>query len=206
MFNSSDKNLKFTVDLFENEVPHFLDLEMSLDKILILQKDGNTGLYVNYTSFVPWTHCNAWIRSLVTHAFKICSSNEMSHELKLIQTFATSNDFPKYVVDNIFPRTIQAHEDKSELNLTAKQKELVVIYFFFPYYEDKGLKLLKSCICKIKENCKNNQPVVFKILYVCKMEFFCNTKDRTPIVFCCVRVHMSWLWCKLCGKKRENVI
>ena len=204
--NSSDKNLKFTVDLFENEVPHFLDLEMSLDEILILRKDSNTGLYVNYTSFVHWTHCNAWIRSLVTHAFKICSSNEMSHELKLIKNFATSNEFPKYIVDNIFRKTIQAHEDKSEPNLTAKQKELVVIYFRFPYYDGKGLKLLKSCICKIKVNCKNDQPVVFKILYVCKMEFFCNTKDRTPIVFCCVRVYMSWLWCKLCGKKQENVI
>ena len=30
-------------------------------------------------------------------------------------------------------------------------------------------------------NCKNDQRVVFKILYdVCKMEFFCNTKDRIP--------------------------
>ena len=31
LLNSVDKDLKFTVDLFENEVPHFLDLEMSLD-------------------------------------------------------------------------------------------------------------------------------------------------------------------------------
>ena len=36
---------------------------------------------------------------------------------------------------------------------------------------------------KIKVNCKNDQPIVFKILYdVFKMEFFCNTKDRTPII------------------------
>ena len=137
MLNSPDKNLKFTVDLFENEAPNFLDLEISLDEILTLRKDSNTGLYVNYTSFASWTHFNAWIRSLVTHALKICSSNEMSHELKLIKNFATSNDFPKYIVDNIFRKIIQAHEDKSVPNLTAKQKELLVIYFRFPYYKDK---------------------------------------------------------------------
>ena len=35
LLNGFDKNLKFTVDLFENEVPHFLDLEMSPDGISI---------------------------------------------------------------------------------------------------------------------------------------------------------------------------
>ena len=40
VLNSFDKNLKFTADLFENEVPHFLDLEISS----IYRKDTNTGL------------------------------------------------------------------------------------------------------------------------------------------------------------------
>ena len=25
-------------------------------------------------------------------------------------------------------------------------------------------------------------------------------------IFCCVRVHVPWLWCKLCGKNRKKVI
>ena len=33
LVNSFDKNLQLTVDLFENEVPHFLDLEISPDGI-----------------------------------------------------------------------------------------------------------------------------------------------------------------------------
>ena len=81
LLNGFDKNLNCTVDLFENEVPHFLDLEMSQDGILIYWKDTNTGLYVNYTSFVPWTHCTAWIGSLVTRALKIYLNNNLSQEL-----------------------------------------------------------------------------------------------------------------------------
>ena len=53
LLNSFDKNLKLTVDLFQNKVSHFLDLEMSPDGISIYQKVTNTRLYVNYTSFVP---------------------------------------------------------------------------------------------------------------------------------------------------------
>ena len=120
----------------------------------------------------------------VTHALKICSSNKLSQELKLIKKFASCNEFPKYIANNIFRKTLQAHQDKSKPNLTTKQKESLAIYFRFPYYGEKGLQLLKSCIRKIKVNCKNDQfrPIVFKILYVCKMEFFCNSKDRTPMI------------------------
>ena len=53
LLNGFDKNLEFAVDLLENEVPHFLDFEMPPDGISIYQKNTNTGLHVNYTSFVP---------------------------------------------------------------------------------------------------------------------------------------------------------
>ena len=38
--------------------------------------------------------------------------------------------FPN-IVNSIFRKTLQAHENKSEPNLTPKQKEPVVIYFRF---------------------------------------------------------------------------
>ena len=87
---------------------------------------------MNYASCIPWTHSTAWIRSLVTCALKICSSNKLSQEL--IKKFVSWNDFPKYIFSNILRKTLQAHQDKSEPNLTAKQKEPVVIYFYFPFH------------------------------------------------------------------------
>ena len=62
-----------------------------------------------------------------------CSSNKLPQELKLIKKFTTWNDFPKYLVNSIFRKTLQADKDKSEPNLTTKQKEPVVVYFRFPY-------------------------------------------------------------------------
>ena len=40
--NSFEKNLQFTIDLFEKEVPYFLDLEMSPYGISIYLYDTNT--------------------------------------------------------------------------------------------------------------------------------------------------------------------
>ena len=53
--NRFDKNLRFTVDTFENVVPHFLDLELRNDGISLYKKATNTGLYVHFSSYVPWT-------------------------------------------------------------------------------------------------------------------------------------------------------
>ena len=110
--NSFDKNIQVTVDLFESEVPHFLDTEMSPDGISIYWKVNYTGLYANFTSFIPWSHCTAWISSLVTGTLKICPSNKLSQELKLIKKFVSWNEFPKYIVNSIFHKTFQAHQDK----------------------------------------------------------------------------------------------
>ena len=41
-FNSFDNNLQFTVDKFENETPHFLDLEIHPDGLTIYRKDTST--------------------------------------------------------------------------------------------------------------------------------------------------------------------
>ena len=53
LLNNFDKNLRFIADLFKNEVPHFLDILLSLEGISIYRTDINTCLYVNYIRFVP---------------------------------------------------------------------------------------------------------------------------------------------------------
>ena len=43
LFNSFEKNLRFTVDRFQNEVPHFLDIKMSGQGLTISRKNPHTG-------------------------------------------------------------------------------------------------------------------------------------------------------------------
>ena len=53
MFNSFHVNLCFTVDRFENEVPHFLDIKMSAQGLTIYRKNTHIEQYVHYDSFIP---------------------------------------------------------------------------------------------------------------------------------------------------------
>ena len=98
--NKFDKKLRFTVDMFKDKVPHFLDLELSPNGTSIFRKDSNTGLYVNFTSFVPWTYRILWIRSLVTRASRICAPNK----------------FPKSVFISILNKTLNAPPNNESSN------------------------------------------------------------------------------------------
>ena len=97
--NKFDNNLCFTVDMFQNEVPHFLDLELSPDGFTIFRKDTKTGLYINFTSFMLWTYCTSWITRFVTRASRICSTDKLPTEINTIKRFASWNNFPKPVVN-----------------------------------------------------------------------------------------------------------
>ena len=50
-FNSFNKNLKFTVDAFENCVRHFLDIEICPNGPGIYHKNTQTDQYTNIQSF-----------------------------------------------------------------------------------------------------------------------------------------------------------
>ena len=102
LLNSFYKNLQFTVGLFENIIHHFLDLEMSLDGILIYRKDNYTGLYVNYITFVPWSHHTIRINSLVTPASKICSAKESFTRVKGCICYIFASLFWKSKIENLW--------------------------------------------------------------------------------------------------------
>ena len=66
LFHKFDKNLRFTVDYFENEAPHFLDIKICPPGLTIYRKNTHTGQYINFESYTPWNYKISWIQSLVT--------------------------------------------------------------------------------------------------------------------------------------------
>ena len=146
---------------------HVLNIFLSPNRISIHWKDTISRLYVNFADLVPWSQHTTWINSLVTCSLKICSSNKQSQELKLIYS------------QQIFHKSLQAHQGKSQPNLTEKQSESVAVYFRFPSYVDIGLQL---CMCKIKESCKIDEPVIFKNLYMIFIKWSSFATPKTKLL------------------------
>ena len=76
--NSFDGNLKFTVDTFPDGLMHFLEIKVSVDSADIYRKETHTGKYTHFSSFEPFSHKTAWVKSLFHRAFMICSTKTFS--------------------------------------------------------------------------------------------------------------------------------
>ena len=73
-FNKFDKNLKFTVDTFPEGNIHFLDIKISADSTDVYCKDTHTGQYMHFTTFEPFSHKTAWIKSLFNDQISFLTS------------------------------------------------------------------------------------------------------------------------------------
>ena len=177
-FNAFDKNLQFTVDKFENETPHFLDLEIHPDGLTIYRKDTHTGQFTNFSSFTKWNHKTAWIRSLINRATRICSPNRLNVELQNIRKFASYNGYPKYVVNSIFKKSTEK-DDNRENN--EEDKEMANLYLRLPYQGMSGEHLIKKMKRSLHHCFKKDVNAKINVYYnTTKLSFYTSTKDRTP--------------------------
>lgn len=141
--------------MFQNEVSHFVDIESSPDGMTISQKDSNTGLYVNFTSFVSGTYRTSWIRSLVTHASHICSTDELLSEINAIKIFALRNDFPKSVDNSITNKTLITSSITVDANEISNEVTMVI----------KVVHWLNPVLAKIKSDCKKKKKKKWSITF-----------------------------------------
>ena len=104
----------------------------------------------------------------------------MFSKINFIKKLASWNDFPKFAVKRIIHQVLNTR-NKSTNN--SKSPEVLTIYVRIPYYRDKVLWLLKSCLRKIRSNCVKTGSIRFKTQYnINKIEFYCNTKDKTAVL------------------------
>ena len=120
--NSFHPNIQFTHEEFvDHNGVHFLDIKITPNGITVFRKNTHTGQYIHFTSFTPWSHKIAWIRSLVTRAHKICSNAQtLKTETENILKFMSWNGFPK----TLSKKLIKQFSPKPDSNNTAQDSTI----------------------------------------------------------------------------------
>ena len=176
-FNSFHPNLEFTVDRFEDCVPHFLDLEIHRSGITIFRKETHTGQFTNFDSFTRWAHKTAWIRSLVNRAKRLCDPRKLKPELAAIRRFAAYNGFPQWVAKRVIQRALQPKPETGE----ADERPTEEVWINLPYLGDHGETIITKTTNRLRKLMKKEKNVVFKIfLETTKIAFFTSNKDQVP--------------------------
>ena len=181
-FNKFHKNLEFTLDKFEDCVPHFLDLEIHRTGISIYRKDTHTAQFVHYESYTKWSHKIAWIRSLVNRAKRLCTPSKLSNEVKCIKKFAAYNGFPKWIAKNVIRQSLDApHNHPREK--TDENEPTETLYMFLPYNGKQAEAIVKRCKKRLMKLFKRDKKVKFEVCFQStKIAFFTSNKDRIPLL------------------------
>ena len=144
--NSYHTNIKFTIEIESENKISFLDVLLirsnSLISTKVYRKNTNTYIYMNWKSFSP----NNWkwgtLKTLVTRAFDICSTDEyLKEELEHIRkVFHYRNNYPLWVINKV----IDDAEKIPLANENDSSNNEKIHCLMLPYQGDKGSNLLKS--------------------------------------------------------------
>ena len=77
-------NIQFTCEAAENHQMPFLDVWIhnteGISKLSTFRKPTNTGLYINWQSFVPSRYKFSLVKTVLHRAYSICNSYSLIHE------------------------------------------------------------------------------------------------------------------------------
>jgi len=103
--NAVYASVRFTMELKTNGCMPFVDVlvERCESGIVIrtYPQHTHTGLYSNWSSFVPWHYKRNFVNSLSKRAYAITSSYKSKHEdFQPIKTMLVCNGFPSHFLDD----------------------------------------------------------------------------------------------------------
>ena len=105
--NSSGKNVKVTVDSFQDDKVNFLDFKVDKNHTGIFYKNTHRRQYKGFYSQTPWRLKLASIKALFHRANKICSSKQVfQQQINKIETLMSWNAYSKYVRNDNIEMTI----------------------------------------------------------------------------------------------------
>ena len=164
-FNKFDKkNLKFTCDEFEDGHVHFLDISINKTETDVYYKPTHTGQYTNFSSQTPWALKTVWIKNLLNRSYKICSSPvQFNRQISKIKTFMSWNDYPRHIAQSFvrrFKKNLSVPKPQTEKTEISDNEKL---YIKVPYLGNRGDRLVKDLVKKLRRYLKPNVRIIPKI-------------------------------------------
>ena len=155
--NSSDKNIQFTFEKEGKWQLPFLDvlIQRNGNSIVatIFWKLVNNDIYLNRNAFAPDTWKRGTLKTLVEHAYIVCSTNDfLKKEVKyLVKVFHETNDYPRYVIKQIlkqvkfrmnkFNKMLMFQQPQKQMKQTLIEKKN--IFYLYHIKVKKGTMSLR---------------------------------------------------------------
>ena len=179
--NSRHPNMTFT---YENEVDNslpFLDVKVIRSNhhfvTSIYRKPTFSGVYTNYSSFIPNLYKQNLVSTLMFRIFTVCSSWELMHrEVENLKSILRKNSYPKYLTEKLVKKFFnKVKAVKIPVATVPKQQFTIVL----PYLGTVSAKIKRNLELLTKKYLQSSKiTVIFKSPSKLKSVF--SFKDKLP--------------------------
>ena len=134
-FSSKHRNINFTYEEEKNNVLPFLDVNVYRDadkfSSTVHRKATFSGVYTNYSSFMPDTYKRGLVSTLLYRAYVISSSYKSLHEeVERLKKIFAKNNYPSRFVDKCIFHFFNKIYEKRTPVVTVPKKEFTL---FLPF-------------------------------------------------------------------------
>ena len=163
--SSKHPNIRFTYELENNDTLPFLDVNVFRDaskfSSSVHRKMTFSGVYSNFSSFMPDTYKKGLVSTLLYRAYMICSSFQTLHdEIEKLKKIFSKNGYPSKFVDKCILKFFNKLYEKKDPVATVPKKELVM---FLPFLGTTSWKIKNDLIRTIRKNAPFcNIKIIFK--------------------------------------------
>ena len=164
-FSSKHPNIRFTYELENDNTLPFLDVNVYRDaskfSSSVHRKMTFSGVYSNFSSFMPDTYKRGLVSTLLYRAYMISSSFQSLHkEIENLKKVFSKNGYPSRFVDKCILKFFDKLYGKKDPVHTVPKKDLVMI---LPFLGTTSWKIKNDLIQSIRKNAPFcNMKIIFK--------------------------------------------
>ena len=172
--NSKHENINFSFETEKDEQMPFLDVNVFRENgkfvTNVYRKETFTGVYTNFSSFIPLEHKFGLVYTLLHRCFCLVSDMSKFHfEIEKLKEILLSNGYSNKFIDKCISKFMNKLYIKKPVMLTVPKKQL---YLVLPYM-GKMSALVKSGLARS----------LHKRLPFCKVKIAFKTSNRLKNYF-----------------------
>ena len=187
--NKRHNNINFSFETEKNGVLPFLDVKIFREKnkfvTSIFRKDSFSGVYTNFTSFIPLEYKFGLVYTLLYRCFNIVSDlSKFHHEVSELKKILTKNAYPQRFIDKVIFKFLNNCFITKPQVATVLKKELSIILPYLGNFSDVIKKRLTKTINKHLKFCK----IRFIFQNSNRIKNYFRFKDSVPEALrsCCI--------------------
>ena len=174
--NSKHKNISFSYETEKDGAMPFLDVNIFREKgkfvTNVYRKETFTGVYTNFSSFIPLEYKFGLAYTFLHRCFNLVSNMSKFHlEVAKLKKILLKNGCPRKIIDTFVFKFLNNAFEPKRVTLTVPKKQLFIVLPFMGNLSGVIKKHSKNAYLFVNYGLFLNPPITLKVTLTLKVSY-----------------------------------